>query len=418
LHTIAQLKAGQLIGIKHLQISERLTEFPMEILTLVDTLEILDLSNNQLSTLPEQISQLTKLKIIFASNNCFEVLPAALGACPLLEMVGFKANQIKEVPENSLPLLLRWLILTDNQIVTLPETLGERPRLQKLALAGNRLTHLPESVSRLENLALLRISANQLNTFPKQLLTLPKLAWFAFAGNPFCQTDVHIQTVPEVSSNHYTLLEVLGQGASGVIYKAQSHKTTAITLCDFPEQVAVKVFKGEVTSDGYPQDELQACLKVGDHHNLIQPIAQVNEKDYLALIMALIPTHFKNLGLPPDFNTCTRDTFDPAFSLPITSIKKIVEQMQQVFEHLHDNQVCHGDLYAHNTLVDKQANIIFGDFGAAGMYHMLTPEIQTVIRVIEHRALIHFIADLLSICVAQDRYTEDYHTLRKRVLHS
>ena len=418
MHTIAQLKAGQLIGIKRLQISEKLTEFPMEILTLADTLEILDLSNNQLSTLPEQISQLTKLKIIFASNNCFEVLPVALGACPLLEMVGFKANQIKEIPANSLPLLLRWLILTDNQIVTLPETLGERPRLQKLALAGNRLTHLPESVSRLENLALLRISANQLSTFPKQLLTLPKLAWFAFAGNPFCQTDLHIQTVPEVSSDHYTLLEVLGQGASGVIYKAQWHETTATTLCDFPEQVAVKVFKGEVTSDGYPQDELQACLKVGAHNNLIESIAQVNEKGYLALIMALIPTHFKNLGLPPDFNTCTRDTFDPEFSLPITAIEKIVNQMQQVFEHLHDNQVCHGDLYAHNTLFDQQANIIFGDFGAASMYHMLTPEIQTVIRGIEHRALIHFIADLLSICVTKDRHTEDYHTLKERVLKS
>ena len=28
----------------------------------------------------------------------------------------------------------------------------------------------------------------------------------------------------------------------------------------------------------------------------------------------------------------------------------------------------HGDLYAHNTLFDENANTIFGDFGAATMY--------------------------------------------------
>lgn len=414
MQTLAQLKAGKLTGTKRLTLSENLTEFPMEILTLADSLEILDLSNNQLSSLPNEIQQLTQLKIIFASNNLFKILPSALGLCPLLEMVGFKSNQIKEVPANSLPQPLRWLILTDNQIVSLPETLGERPRLQKLALAGNQLKTLPKSTDQLHNLALLRISANQLLAFPIQLLSLPKLAWFAFAGNPFCQTDLHIKSVPEVGSNDYCLLEVLGQGASGVIYEADW--TGTINQAEaFPEKIAVKVFKGEVTSDGYPQDELQACLKVGGHPNLVKSVAQVNESDYLALIMELIPTHFKNLGGPPNFQTCTRDTFDPEFSLSIQSIKKIVEQMQQVFEHLHNNQVCHGDLYAHNTLFDQQSNIIFGDFGAASMYHMLSPIIQTTIREIEQRALLHFIDDLLNVCKTEDRKSEHYQNLKAQL---
>jgi Leucine-rich repeat (LRR) protein len=75
LHTLAQLKSGQLACISRLMLSENLTSFPTEILPLADTLEILDLSNNQLSALPDTLQQLKKLKIIFASNNHFETLP-------------------------------------------------------------------------------------------------------------------------------------------------------------------------------------------------------------------------------------------------------------------------------------------------------------------------------------------------------
>lgn len=103
LHTLSQLQSGELSGAKRLSLSENLTSFPLEILTLADTLEILDLSNNQLTSLPDEFNQLTKLKIIFASNNPFTELPTVLGQCPNLEMIGFKSNKIKSVPEGALP---------------------------------------------------------------------------------------------------------------------------------------------------------------------------------------------------------------------------------------------------------------------------------------------------------------------------
>jgi hypothetical protein len=411
LHTLSELKAGSLAGISQLTLSENLSVFPIEILSLADTLEILDLSNNSLKTLPDEIKQLKKLKIIFASNNHFETLPKILGQCESLEMVGFKANKIKYVPAESLPMKLRWLILTDNQITRLPDTLGERPRLQKLALAGNRLTQLPTNLAQLTNLELVRISANQLTVCPDHLLALPKLAWLAFSGNPFTQTNIDIQSVPLVPFSSLTLQEVLGQGASGVISKAFWNTPTD----DFPDEIAVKVFKGELTSDGYPEDELQACLKVGSHTSLVKSLAQINEKNCLALVMQLIPERFSNLGLPPDFDSCTRDTFEVGFSLPVQQVSKIVEQMQSVFAYLHKNQVSHGDLYAHNTLFDQNANIIFGDFGAATMYHMLNKEQQAQVQKIEQRALNHFIEDLLSICTEQDRDSSEYALLAESI---
>ncbi|CAH6912458.1 Protein kinase [Vibrio chagasii] len=407
MHTLEQLKSGQLKGIKRLKLSEGLTEFPLEILGLADSLEILDLSGNQLSDLPEEISQLTHLRIIFASNNLFTHLPDVLGSLPKLEMIGFKTNQIKTVSEVSLPPLLRWLILTDNAIEVLPNSLGERPRLQKLALAGNQLRALPESMEKLSNLELVRLSANQLTEFPEFLIKLPKLAWLAFAGNPFCKHPSSLDSVPAVSSQSYSLNQVLGQGASGVI----SHASWLNSDFDFPQEVAVKVFKGEVTSDGYPHDELEACLQAGHHNNLVKSIAQVEEQDYLALVMELIPSSYYNLGLPPTLETCTRDTFPEGFQLPISQIDNIVIQMIDVFNHLHDNKVCHGDLYAHNTLVNEQGQMIFGDFGAATIYGYLTEEQQQGIRRIEARALKYFIDDLLTVCAKQDIGSELYSRL-------
>ena len=43
MHTLAQLRSGELKGTKQLSISENLKTFPKEIFELADTLEILDL---------------------------------------------------------------------------------------------------------------------------------------------------------------------------------------------------------------------------------------------------------------------------------------------------------------------------------------------------------------------------------------
>lgn len=412
MHTVEQLKSGELAGIQRLQLREQLTELPREILTLADSLEILDVSDNLLSDLPQWLTELTGLKILFASNNRFTHLPLILGQCKQLEMVGFKSNQIVRVAEDSLPEKLRWLILTDNQIVQLPESLGYRPRLQKLALAGNMIKELPSSFGNLINLELVRLSANQLERFPDMLLQLPKLSWMAFAGNPFCERLSHQQSVPQVNSDSYKLNHVLGQGASGII----SHANWLNSDFDFPANVAVKVFKGEVTSDGYPCDELQACLQTGHHDNLVKSIAQVSEQDYLALVMELIPDDYFNLGLPPTLETCTRDVFKAGFTLSVKQIEKIVDQMLDVFNHLHDNRVCHGDLYAHNVLINELGEMIFGDFGAASVYDYLNEAQQRGVRKIEARALSHFIDDLLSICKPIDRQTAVYKSLRNLAL--
>jgi len=397
--TLAQLKAGQLQGITRLQLVENLTEFPREIFDLADTLEILDLSNNQLSSLPEDLHRLTHLKILFASNNRFETLPEVLGQCPKLEMIGFKANQIRTVPAASLPEQTRWLILTDNQITTLPERMGQLQRLQKLALAGNRLTALPASMAQCRNLELVRLSANQLQALPSWLLQLPKLTWLAFAGNPFSHTlvDPHadVASVLNVTLADIELGKKLGEGASGIIYQGR-WLNPAMVAATGSEHIAVKLFKGEVTSDGYPADELDCCLTTGDHPNLIKVLAHISQKDQLGLVMALIPAGFTNLGLPPSLDTCTRDTFKPGTQFSLEQVATIAHQLADTLAHMHAKQVSHGDVYAHNMMVNQQMNLLFGDFGAASNLGNLSTLEQLAMEAIEVRALGCLIEDLLA----------------------
>jgi Leucine-rich repeat (LRR) protein len=62
MQTLKQLQNGELKGAVSLKLAEGLSNFPREIFELADTLEILDLSFNNLSELPADFGRLQKLK--------------------------------------------------------------------------------------------------------------------------------------------------------------------------------------------------------------------------------------------------------------------------------------------------------------------------------------------------------------------
>jgi hypothetical protein len=393
MQTLAQLQSGVLKGVVSLKLSEGLTQFPQEIFSLADTLEVLDLSGNQLTALPDDFGRLKKLKILFCSDNPFTVLPEVLADCPLLEMVGFKANQITTVPPKAFNPNLRWLILTNNQITAIPPEIGRCHRMQKLALAGNRLTELPQALSQCRNLGLLRISANRLTQLPGWLLSMPRLAFLAFSGNPFCIRG-HAQPLPLIPWHTLQVQQVLGQGASGVIYKSILNSGTQST------QVAVKIYKGAVTSDGLPDDEMDAAIAAGTHPGLVQLIGQITNhpEGKQGLVMGLIPPRFYNLGQPPSYASCTRDVFAPNASLTVGQALNIARTIASVGSQLHRNGILHGDLYAHNTLVDEQGNTLFGDFGAASFYDTSDAGVAFALERIEVCAYGHLLDDLVYLC--------------------
>lgn len=402
MQTLVQLINGELKGSRSLKISEGLTDFPRAVFELADTLEYLDLSSNKLSRLPHDFGRLRKLKIFFASENLFTSLPEVLADCPDLDLVGFKSNQIDFIPPNALNKNLRWLILTNNRLTTLPKEIGNCLRMQKLMLSGNRLTTLPVELSGCKNLTLLRIAANSLNSLPDWLIAMPALSWIAFSGNSFANVRQQ-RVVPLLDFRSFEVNEKLGEGASGVIYKAKDISGK------IAEEVAIKIFKGSVTSDGFPGDEISAYIEAGNHDGLVRLIGKIElpERKETGLVMKLIPEGYSNLGLPPSFASCTRDVFEENIELSIHKLVKVALTIASVSEQLHSKGIIHGDLYAHNILINNDGDTLFGDFGAASFYDKSISSARIIERI-EVRAFGYLLDDLLSITTSDQNSEEQY----------
>ncbi len=400
METIDLLRSGQLAGSKRLSLATGLTQFPTEIFNLANSLEILDLSHNHLSSLPANFGRLKKLKIVFLSNNDFTEVPAVLADCPDLDIVGFKSNKIKVLGENALPSLIRWLILTDNKLKKLPRSIGQLSQLQKLMLAGNQITTLPDKMSDCQNLELVRLSANLLECLPPWLFTLPRLSWLAYAGNPCCQVKATATPLlSHISWQDLEITDVLGEGASGII----SQGTWQLPHQP-PTTVAIKIFKGAITSDGSPLDEMNACLAAGGHPNLVGAVGKIidHPADQSGLVLSFIPPHYQNLGKPPNLDTCTRDTYAADTSFSVVVVLQIAIGIAAAAAYLHAQGIMHGDLYAHNILVNAVGHSLLGDFGAASSYDQNDINQALALERLEVRAFGCLLEDLLDRCASTD----------------
>jgi hypothetical protein len=359
-------------AVRRISLCADLRELPRDLLRFAATVEILDLSGNQLQTLPAWITELRALRVLFLSRNPFREVPAVLRGMPALRMLGMRACQIEHLPEDGLPATLIWLTLTDNALCSLPQSLGSLAGLQKVLLAGNRLRTLPSSLQSAKQLELLRLSANEFTSLPTWLFELPSLAWLALAGNPLVPRQEILAPLgatptgrpPPLPWQQLTLGPELGRGATGPTFEA-TYSPPSGPL----QQVAVKVFQAAISSDGSAADEIGAALRAGSHPALLSPLApfEGHPQGCVGLVFRLLPPEFRPLAGPPSFESCTRDCYPDDFSLEVAQVSRYAQAVALAAAHLHARGIAHGDLYAHNTLVDGQTALL-SDFGAACTY--------------------------------------------------
>jgi len=241
---------------------------------------------------------------------------------------------------------------------------------------------LPDSLQQAHRLELLRISANRLTEVPAWLTELPRLSWLALSGNTMGWVGPAGSELPGMAWHDLTHGPLQGEGASGHIYQVQAR--------GWPQPLALKLFKGEVTSDGLPEDELAACLAAGQHPALTTPVARLTGHPAQAqgLLMPLIPSAHVNLAGPPSLDSCTRDVYPPGFQLSGVLALQMARDVADALAHLHQRGVMHGDVYAHNIQIDLlQGQARLGDFGAATRLPIDQPELRQNLLALEVRAL-------------------------------
>ncbi|WP_293937546.1 leucine-rich repeat domain-containing protein [Sphingobacterium sp. UBA5996] len=165
-----------------------INRFP-EIKTVHPTLKRITLSKNELSTLPENISNLTALEE-FDCNNPLTTLPASFAQLKNLKQLGLNGNLFTAFPKEIFSLgKLNFLSLSghyksETKLNDLPDLFEQLPELKQIGIENAGLTTLPKSIATLKNLEKANFSFNKFTSFPAALQNNPKLVYVPFTNNP------------------------------------------------------------------------------------------------------------------------------------------------------------------------------------------------------------------------------------------
>ncbi|XP_043791303.1 leucine-rich repeat protein 1 [Apis laboriosa] len=144
--------------------------FDRQILKL-QSLRILNLSNNQISSLPKELGTLQHLQELILSQNRLDRALKWLW----LDQIAIRSN-------------LKLLDISNNLLQKLPHEIGKLDSLVNLKANQNMLSYLPQNLGKLHNLKYLDISKNNLHCIPGSMRNLHLIS-LDVSSNLFLSTD-------------------------------------------------------------------------------------------------------------------------------------------------------------------------------------------------------------------------------------
>jgi len=166
-------------NLKRLYISNNITKLPKEIGNLTK-LKILNLNFNELKSLPSEIGNLKKLEELEVENNHLTSIPSSIGKLKNLKILRMSENEIKSLPSSIGNLTqLNMLTISNNPLLKLPSSIGNLINLIDLGMAGVSLKKLPSSIGDLIKLKRLYISNTKIKTLPPQIGKIPNLTIYS-----------------------------------------------------------------------------------------------------------------------------------------------------------------------------------------------------------------------------------------------
>ncbi|WP_340935902.1 leucine-rich repeat domain-containing protein [Polaribacter haliotis] len=194
-----------------------ITSLPKEI-GLLGKLESLHLYNNKLTELPDEIGDLPNLTYLNLSSNELTSLPAGIGNFAKLERLiidsqctgnCYEGDQTLMVLPNEIGNItnLKLLNLDSNGLTSLPSTIGSLTNLEELSITSNSLKGLPSTIGNLSKLKIASLSSNKLESLPEEIGNLSSLEDLDIqsqytSGSPYVY---HLTSLPSALNNLTTL---------------------------------------------------------------------------------------------------------------------------------------------------------------------------------------------------------------------
>ncbi|NWY01824.1 LRCH1 protein, partial [Nothoprocta ornata] len=141
-----------------------------------------DLSKNRLTEIPIEVCHFVSLETLNLYHNCIKIIPDAIVNLQMLTYLNLSRNQLSSLPACLCSLPLKVLIASNNKLGSLPEEIGQLKQLMELDVSCNEITALPQQIGQLKSLKELNIRRNYLEVLPQELVQLP-LVKFDFSCN-------------------------------------------------------------------------------------------------------------------------------------------------------------------------------------------------------------------------------------------
>ncbi|XP_078656931.1 leucine-rich repeat-containing protein 40-like isoform X5 [Branchiostoma floridae x Branchiostoma belcheri] len=157
-------------------------------LNQLPALAVLDVHDNELTSLPKEIGELQHLQRLNASHNKLQSLPSELCHLSNLLYLHVDYNKLSQLPDDIGTLAhMEDLDISHNELPALPPSIGYVSRLTKFNASHNKLSSLPPEIGDLHNIRVLDLSNNQLENLPTDLGRLGKLEQLYIKYNKLSQ---------------------------------------------------------------------------------------------------------------------------------------------------------------------------------------------------------------------------------------
>ena len=124
-------------------------KLPPELNDFSSTITHLELSNNQLSAIPEAIGNLILLQQLDVSLNQIESIDSAIGKCIRLRKLNVEKNRIEFFPDELADcIVLEEVLARDNKLNALPQGLEDLTVIAKIDVRNNNLLSIPFKLCR------------------------------------------------------------------------------------------------------------------------------------------------------------------------------------------------------------------------------------------------------------------------------